>query len=350
MTTSLTHPASPESAEAATPSGPGSGESNSPWQRLALWQQRFPLLQLAITVLAFAFGALTIDGFGTAGTLKSILILTALVGLAGIGQTLVVLIGGVDMSVANFIVFGAVMVTQIAVMYSLHFWIAFAIMVPVALILGGLVGWLCHRFSVDPLVATLAMGSLALGVVQVQSEGVIAGGAPEWLTKLTSQQSTTFGLPIPPLLVIWGIVIVLMWVFLHKTVAGRRLQAAGANPVAAGYSLIRLRTTWILVFAFSALAASLAGVMLAAFAGTVTTAIGGPYLFQSLAAVVVGGTVLGGPGDYTRTVGGALMLMVVSTVMVGHGFTTADQQILYGVIIILAMIVYGRDRKLKDRV
>src|SRR5699024_4781368 len=203
--------------------------------------------------------------------------------------TLVVLIGGVDMSVANFIVFGAVMVTQVAAMYSLPFWLAFAVMIPAALLLGGFVGWLCHKFDVNPLVATLAMGSLALGIVQVQSEGVIAGGAPQWLTQLTALNSSTFGVPVPPILVIWLAVILLLWFFLHKTASGRKLQATGANPEAAGYSLIRTRRVWIAVFAFSALSASLAGVLLAGFAGTVTPSILGLYLFQSLAGVVFGG-------------------------------------------------------------
>ena len=313
-------------------------------------QARFPVAQLAITVIAFAIGAATLEGFATRNGVLSVLVLAALVGLAGLGQTLVVLIGGIDMSVANFLVVGAVAVTQLTATFGIPVGVALLLLVPFTLVLGGFVGWAAHRFRVEPLVVTLAMGTFALGLLQIPTEGMIAGGAPEWLMSLTSLRSTTFGVPIPPILAIWIVVTLAMAVFVHRTVAGRRMQAAGANARAADYSLIRVRRVWVVVFALSALLTALAGVMLAAFSGTVNTAIGGPYLFQSLAAVIIGGTILGGPGDYTRTVVGALMLTVITTVLVGHGLAASDQQILYGLIILLAMVVYGRGRRLGDRV
>lgn len=317
---------------------------------LARAQSRFPLLQLAVTVVAFLVGALTLDGFARPSSIVSVLVLASLVGLAGLGQTLVVLIGGFDMSVASFLVVGAVAVTQLTGTFGIPVGVAVLLLVPFTLVLGGFVGWACHRFRIEPLVVTLAMGTFALGLVQVQTEGMIAGGAPAWLMSLTSLQSTTFGLPFPPVLAVWALVTVAMAVFVHRTAAGRRLQAAGANDRAAGYALIRVRWVWVVVFALSALFAALAGIVLAAFSGTVNTSIGGPYLFQSLAAVIIGGTAFGGPGDYTRTVVGALMLTVLTTVLIGHGLATSDQQILYGLVILFAMVVYGRGRRLSDRV
>ncbi|GAA1145623.1 ABC transporter permease [Nesterenkonia lutea] len=313
-------------------------------------QSRFPVIQLLIALFAFLLGALTLNGFASANSIKTVLILSALVALAGVGQTLVVLIGGIDMSVANFLVVGAVMVTQLTGTYNISFIVAVAILIPSTLILGGFVGWLCHKFKISPLVATLAMGTFAIGLMQIQTSGMIAGSVPEWLGGLTSTQSTTLGLPFPPILVIWALVTLVMAVFIHRTVAGRRLQMTGANARAAQYSLIKVRRIWIVVFAFSAMLAAMAGIALAAFSGTVTTSIGGPYLFQSLAAVIIGGTAMGGPGDYTRTVVGAVMLTVITTVLIGHGLGEGDQQIFSGLIIIIAMVIYGRGRKLSDRV
>ncbi|WP_449282774.1 ABC transporter permease [Leucobacter sp.] len=317
---------------------------------LARAQSRFPILQLGITLLAFLLGALTLDGFASANSVKSLLILASLVGLAGLGQTLAILLGGVDMSVANFLVVGAVFATQITAIHGISFATAMLLLIPFTLILGGIVGWVCHRYKVEPLVVTLAMGTFALGLMQVQTEGTIAGGAPEWLMALTSLRSTTFGLPFPPVLLIWAIVIGVLTVFIHRTTVGRRMLAAGANDRAAGLALIKVRRMWVIVFALGALFAGFAGVVLASFSGTVNTSIGGPYLFQSLAAVIIGGTVFGGPGDYSRTVIGALMLTVITTVLIGHGLATGDQQILYGIVILVAMVIYGRGRKLSDRV
>lgn len=313
-------------------------------------QRRFPVLQLLVALGAFAVGALTLDGFASVNSIRSILVLASLVALAGVGQTLVILLGGFDMSVSSFIVFGAVMVTQVTRSTGIGFETALLLAVLIAGVLGGAVGWICTRFRIEPLIATLAMGSVALGLVQVQTLGLVAGGAPEWLSALTSLRSSTFGLPIPPILAIWILVIVVMALFIHRTGLGRRLLATGANERAARLGLIRVGAIWVGVFAASAILSTLAGILIAGFAGSVNTTIGGPYLFQSLAAVVIGGTAFGGPGDYTRTVVGAVMLTIVTTVLIGHGLGTSDQQIFYGLIILAAMVFYGRGKRLRDRV
>ena len=90
--------------------------------------------------------------------------------------------------------------------------------------------------------------------------------------------------------------------------------------------------------------------LVAGFAGSVDSGVGDPYLFQSVVAVIVGGTVFGGPGDYTRTVVGALFLTVVNVVLVGKGAIPADQNIIYGVAILLAVTLYGRERSIRDRI
>src|SRR5699024_8283831 len=105
--------------------------------------------------------------------------------------------------------------------------------------------------------------------------GTIAGTAPAWLGGLTSTQATTFGLPVPPILVIWAVAILVMALFIHRTVAGRRLQMTGANIRAAQYSLIKVRRIWLIVFVLSSMFAVLVGISLASFSGTVTTSICG---------------------------------------------------------------------------
>ena len=128
------------------------------------------------------------------------------------------------------------------------------------------------------------------------------------------------------------------------------MLATGANPRAAEYSLISTRRVWTLAFAFSGVASALVGILVAGFAGSVDSGVGDPYLFQSVVAVIVGGTVFGGPGDYTRTVVGALFLTVVNVVLVGKGAIPADQNIIYGVAILLAVTLYGRERRIRDRI
>jgi ribose transport system permease protein len=152
------------------------------------------------------------------------------------------------------------------------------------------------------------------------------------------------------MVVIWVVVAVGMGIFLHRTVPGRRLLATGASARAAEYSTVNTRRVWTLAFAFSGVVSALVGLLVLGFGGSVDGTSGQPYLFESVVAVVVGGTIFGGPGDYTRTVVGALFVTVVSVVLVGHGYSTAIQQIVYGVVILFAVTFYGREQRLRDRV
>lgn len=322
----------------------------SPWQSALALQSRFPILQLVALVAVFAYGAATLDGLSSAASIRSILVLASLAGLAAAGQTLLILMGGFDMSVSGFIIGGALAVTSLTDKYDVSFAVALIVALAIAALLGAAAGQICHRLQIQPLIVTLATGAIAVGIVQAQTGGTLAGGAPGWLSRLTSPAEKTFGIGIPPLVVIWIVVAIAMTVFLHRTVTGRRLMATGANTRAAEYSLVRTRRVWTAAFAFSAIVSVLVGVLLAGFAGSVDATLGNPYLFQSVAAVIVGGTIFGGPGDYGRTVVGALFLTVLTTVLIGHGADAADQQILYGAIILLAVMMYGRDRRLRDQI
>ncbi len=318
--------------------------------RLTDLQARFPVLQLIALALLFAYGAHTLPGLAEWISIKSILVLAAPVGLAAVGQTLLILIGGFDLSVAGMIVASALVVTTVRFEYHWSFGLAVLIAVAVAGTLGAVAGFVCHTFRIQPLIVTLAMGAVAVGLVQTRTGGLTAGGAPTWLSDLSHPTRDTLGIPLPPYVVVWIAVAIALAVFLHRTVWGRRLLATGANPAAAEYSLISTRRVWTLTFAFSAAASALVGIMIAGADGSVSGTSGDPYLFGSVVAVIVGGTVFGGPGDYTRTVLGALFVTVLNVVLVGHGVGQAAQDIVYGCVILLAVSFYGREARLRDAV
>lgn len=328
---------------------PMQAKSTTLWRKLAGLQARFPLLQMVALSAVFAYGCFDL-GFWNWGSVRQILVLSALAGLASCGQTLLILMGGFDLSVSGFIVSSALVVSVLKEQWHMSFAAAIVIAIVCGAVLGALAGQICHRFQIQPLIVTLAMGTIALGLIQVETKGSFSGTAPNWLITLSSAGTDTLGVGIPPMVVIWAGVAILMALFLHRTTAGRRVMATGANPRGAEYSLIRTRRVWTLAFAFSGVASALVGLLVAGFAGSVDSGIGDPYLFQSVVAVIVGGTVFGGPGDYSRTVVGALFLTVVNIVLVGKGAIPADQNILYGVAILLAVTLYGRERRLRDRV
>jgi ribose transport system permease protein len=313
-------------------------------------QRRYPLAQLVAFAVIFGYGAATIDGFDQWFNVKSMLTLAALLALAALGQTLVMILGGLDLSIPGFIVMGAIVVSQL---YGSDGWpAAGAIAVPVliAALMGAATGWICHHHRIQPLIVTLGMGGLAAGGAVAWTHGQITGTAPTFLSDISSPASTTFGIDVPPVVAITAVVTIVMALILKRTVPGRQLYATGANPRAADLTRVHTARVWVGVFAASAVVATIVGVLLAGFSGA-DQSLGDPYLFQGLTAVIVGGTtIMGARGDYTHTVIGALTLTALTTILVGNDVDQATNQIIFGVLILLVVAGYGRDRRLRDRI
>jgi ribose transport system permease protein len=332
------------------PPGQQAGPARFSRARLGDLQRRYPLLQVIALIALYVYGAVTISGFASKSALYSMGVQAALLGLAGAGQTIVVLGGGIDFSVGAFITAGDVIVTQLMGKNHWPFAAAVAAALVIAVIGGIVNGAVSRRFLIEPLIVTLGVGALLTGLITVWIDGAVTGSAPAWLGTLTSPIGTTFGIPVPPVIVIWAVVAIVIGVVLARTKAGRSLYLTGTNPRAARLALVRVGRTWVAAFVISAVLATVVGVLLAGYSGSGDITIGDPYLFESLTAVIVGGTMFGGRGDYWRTVLGALLLSVVTEILGALNFSSAIQQMIYGALIMGVVAAYGRDRKLRDRV
>ena len=151
-------------------------------------------------------------------------------------------------------------------------------------------GWCSRRLDLQALldqpVVTLGIGSLAIGGCLAWTNANLSGTPPAFLSTLVSAGTSTFGIPVAPVVVIWGAVALVLGVFMHRTVAGRKLYATGINPRAADLALVRTSRYWVGAFAASAIFSVLVGVLLAGYAGP-DQSLGDPDLFQGLAAVIV---------------------------------------------------------------
>lgn len=312
-------------------------------------QRRFPLLQVVALVVLYLVGAATVPGWTTRSTLMSMLVMAALLGLAGAGQTIVVLGGGIDFSVGAFITAGGVFITELPSVDHWPVWAAIVFSLVVAVAGGVLNGVTSQRFRIEPLVVTLGVGALLSGVLTGWVSGAVNGTPPSWTDSAVSVTTSTFGIPIPPIVSIWVVLAVIAGIVLARTRAGRSLYLNGTNPVAARRALVRTGWTWTAGFIVSAVLATFAGMLLAGDGGGNLSA-GDPYLFQALTAVIVGGTMFGGRGDYWRTVLGALILTVVTYLLEAHNYSTGVQEMVYGLLIMIVVAFYGRERKIRDRV
>jgi len=312
-------------------------------------QRRFPLLQVAALIVLYVIGAATVPGWTAHGTVMSMLIMAALLGIAGAGQTIVVLGGGIDFSVGAFITAGGVFITVLTSVDNWPVWAAIATCLVVAVVGGTLNGVISYRFRIEALIVTLGVGSLLSGVLTGWVNGAVNGTTPTWTNSAVSVTTDTFGIPLPPIVSIWIAVMVIGGIVLARTRAGRSLYLNGTNPVAAQRALVRTGWTWTAGFIISAVLATGAGILLAGEGGG-NLGAGDPYLFQALTAVIVGGTMFGGRGDYWRTVLGALILTVVTYLLEAHNYSTGVQEMVYGVLIMLVVAAYGRERRVRDRV
>ncbi len=323
-------------------------QRGSPLTRVA---RMGPLLQVVAVIVLFVLTALTISGFLNRSSIYATLVLASFLGVAAVGQTLVILIGGIDLSVPAMIS-GANLVCTLLSGKHWPFALVIAFVLVCAAIVGVVNGFVIHRFRIAPLIVTLATGAMVTGLTLGWTHGgQVSGSVPAWLTGFSSPIGSVFGIKIPPIVVVWVLIAIVLTVAMHLTAPGRRLYATGANERAAVLAGVKTRRIWVTAFLISAVAAAAVGIMLVGFTGTGEAGVGDSYLFTSLAAVLVGGTSLvGARGDYSRTVLGALILTLLTTLLVGHGAGLALQEILFGVLILLFVAVYGRDQRVRDRV
>jgi len=312
--------------------------------------QAWGLPQIAGLAVLFLGGSLVIQGYASQPSIWSMLVIASFLGIAAAGQTIVVLLGGIDLSIPFVIGAANVMLVQLSG-YGWPLWAVLLAIVCMAVAVGGVNGLASRGLGIHPLIVTLATGAILQGSLLVWTGGNPSGSAPDWLVSAVSIISTTGPIPLPPLVVFWILLSIVLSVALSKFAPARAFYALGANPRAAHLALVRGLGAWVGGFIASALLASVAGIALAGFSSTGFLNIGEPYLFTSIAAVVIGGTsLLGARGNYWRTVLGTLMLIQIQMIMIGLGLSQQIQQLVLGLVIIAIMVVVGRGESLSRRI
>jgi ribose transport system permease protein len=255
-------------------------------------------------------------------------------------QTLTMLTGGIDLSVGAVASMAGFVVATLVGDYGLV--TAITITIVVAALAGLVNGIGVGIFRVHPLIMTLAMSLVVLGLANVwQLQNVQTGsGVPSELRFIGVGLAGGF---IPHSLVIFIPVALLILVGLRRTGYGRMLYAVGDNPIAARLSGAKSWQILIVLYVISAVLAAIAGMVLSGAANTASVTLANGLVLPSVAATVIGGTsILGGRGGYGGTIIGALILTVITALLTALGFKEADRLILFGSIIILVAAAYTR--------
>jgi len=257
--------------------------------------------------------------------------------LVATGQTLALLVGGIDLSVGGVVTLTNIVSTSLMLGDDGNILLAVASCLGLGILVGLVNGTLVALLRVAPLIATLAMNSILFGAALVYTGGAPHGSAAPAFKVLG--QGQLVGLPASA--VSWIVVAAVVAFALRRTTLGRWIYAVGANPEAARLMGVPVAGTLVLAYVLSSVLAVLGGFLITSYIGNPSLGIGDQFLLSSVAAVVVGGTALtGGVGSVVASIGGAIfMTELVSFTNIAR-ISTGTQYIVQGVLIALSVVVY----------
>ncbi|MFK8250116.1 ABC transporter permease [Ancylobacter terrae] len=292
---------------------------------------------LLITLYFIAFA----PNFASLTTAEAILRITAIVSVMAIGMTFVIICGEIDLSVGSVASFSG-MAVALLLERELPTYLAIALVLAMGALIGATSGVLVTKLRIPSFLVTLGMLSifsgLALTVTGTRPVSIIDDTYSDLLWN-----GSLAGIQAP---IVWTIVLTLIGYYvLHHMAFGRRVFATGGNPVAARFSGVRTDETRIAAFMISGMTAALAGMMLAARSTAGNPSLGSGLELDVIAAVIIGGTSLfGGYGSILGSVIGAIFIGILGFGLLVLGLSTSIQEVIKGVIIILAVSLNSRGR------
>jgi ribose transport system permease protein len=302
--------------------------------RSRLGRHRVILLAYAGMIMLLLLTGLVSPGFLSARHLGSMSILAAFIGIVALGQTFVILGGGIDLSVPWVLNSAAVLVTLMA--NSQNGPLVYA--VPLVLFAGVLVGMLnglgIAVFGVPPIIMTLAVNVILQGSILVYTGGAPTSTAPAAIQTLAVGRVGS----VPIVLILWAVLAALAWVLLSHTSFGRYLYAQGTSATVAEFSGVPTVGTTVVAYGLCGFTAALAGVLLTGYSAQAYLGMGDPYLFTSIAAVAIGGaSILGGSGHYVGTIAGAFILTILTGLLPALNLSNGALLVVYGLVILITV-------------
>jgi ribose transport system permease protein len=296
-----------------------------------------PIL-LSYLGLVVLFGLISVfsHGFADPNHVTTLLIVAAFTGIAAIGQTIVIMGGGIDLSVPWTLNCAAVLLTALARGQDGPLvWL-----VPLILLGGVLVGIVngvgIALMRVPPIVMTLSTNIVLQGLLFIATSGFPPPPTPKQVVWLATGRLG----PFPVILLLWAALAIAVVVTERRTSFGRYLYAVGTSRTVANFSGVPVARTTIAAYAVSGGSAALAGILLDGYARQSYLGMGDPFLFTSIAAVAIGGvSILGGSGSYLGTIAGALILTVLTGLLPILKLENGHLSVIYGTVILVTVAV-----------
>jgi ribose transport system permease protein len=302
----------------------------------------------ACTVGLLLLGSLYSKNFLSADYLLLQLQIASFLGIIATGAMLVVLLGGIDLSVPWIVTVGGVMSAAAAGWWGQTGEI---VAIPFGILCGAALGLLnglgVAYLRVPSMIFTLGINAVAQGLIVIQTGGFAPQDRSTPAMHLLATGRSFLG--IPNALLVWGVIGGAAMFVLHRTTLGRAIYAVGNREQAAFLSGIDTRRVTLLCFVMAGACSAIAGVLLTGYSTKAYQAMGDAYLLPAIAAVVLGGTnILGGSGSYLGTVVGVILITLLQSILSVMQIPEMGRQIIYGVVIIVMLLIYGRGRRHSD--
>jgi ribose transport system permease protein len=271
------------------------------------------------------------------------------IGIMAIGQTMVIITGGIDLSVGSLLAVSSMLTARLITVHSQNALFAVICGLSFGLLLGMVNGLIITRFKINPFITTLGMLSIGRGLTYLLATGIkgsVASNIPMQNDSIIFLGSGYLG-PAPFSVILLLFLVILATIFLKRTVPGRYIYAVGSNERSARLSGVPVNKVRIFVYAISGFFCALAGIILTGRLSTAATNIGIGNELDVIAAVVIGGASLqGGEGTVAGAIIGATIMAIVRNAFVLLHIPNHFQTITIGAVIILAV---GLDQLLKGK-
>lgn len=290
-------------------------------------------LGLIIMIVVFS---ITADNFFLGSNLKNILKQSSINMIIAAGMTVVILTGGIDLSVGSLAALAACTMAQLYHQQAMNAWIAAIVSVLLVTIIGAFSGVLIAFGRIPPFIMTLGMMQIARGIALIITSGYPSMGFDEGFRQIS--RGEVAGIPI--MFLIAAVVMLILALVLKYSPTGRHFFAIGGNEEATRLSGINIRTVKITAYAIAGLCAGIAAMVLTARVNSASPSSGDGYEMNAIAAVVLGGTSLsGGEGSIIGTIIGAFVIAVLNNGLSLLNVDTYVQMAIIGAVIVATVLV-----------
>lgn len=302
------------------------------------------MMTYIVAALLLGFVSIMKPGYASGNNLRILSVSAAVLGITALGQTFVILTGGMDLSIPWMFTIAAFLMTSLTNGRNENIIWAVPIVLLVGILMGSFNGFGISYVGISPVIMTMGSNIIFQGLLVGVTGGTPGAAAPEFIKIVATGKIGEVSILFLLWLIISGITIIVF----YKTAYGRRIYALGNNEIVALFSGINVKLTKLSVYAICGFTAALAGILYSGRLGQIYLGMGDEYQMQSVAAVAIGGvSLVGGNGSYAGTMAGAFILVILSGLLSAMNIPQSIQKIVYGIVLFLAVFISSKKKREK---